>query len=260
MSMTLNLVDRILHRACQLQDIGRSQAALRLLTKLAGWRDLPQDVVEEAHVHLAEIYLEHGEPKRARRHLAVVIAQQPDCAHYHYLMAIAVEDDPNCSAQRAGVHYRRCLALDPEHAESVCDYGLHALRYGRPRAGLKALRRAAELAPDDPDMLGRVAGGLRQANRAEEARSLLRAALFRNPHDRRFRDLLGKHQFELLHARQNEARPSSTAPARAAVILKMPRRTKRLQRVGAKTIRTDAACELRGPTILPFHIRRKQEA
>ena len=181
MSTTLNLADRILDTACNLHHLGRSHDAAQLLNRLASWRDLPRDCAEEAHVRLAEIHLEFEQPKQARRHLAIALALEPECAHYHYLMAVALEDDPKCDPRRADGPYRRCLALDPEHAEYQCDYGVYAVQQGRARAGLAALRRAAALAPDDPDMLGRVAAGMRQADRADEAKELLRAALFRNP-------------------------------------------------------------------------------
>src|SRR5438128_2854671 len=96
MSTTLNLADRLFQNACNLHQLGRSSAAARLFARLAAWRDLPRDLAEEAQVRLAEIHLEHEQPKQARRHLAVALALQPDCAHYHYLMAIALEDDPKC--------------------------------------------------------------------------------------------------------------------------------------------------------------------
>src|SRR5207253_10871596 len=134
----------------------------------------------------------------------VAMTGQPDCAHYLYLLAIALEDDPKCDPRRADAPYRRCLELDPDHADYQCDYGLYAIRQGRVRVGLAALRRAAALAPDDPETLGRVADGLRQADKQVEAKELLRAALFRNPRDHRFRNLWTKHQFELLHAAQRQ--------------------------------------------------------
>jgi len=259
-SMTLNLVDRLLHSARNLHEHGQSDAAAKLLGRLSGLSELPRDVAEETHVRLAEIDLEHDRFKQARRHLAAALAHDPDSAHYHYLMAIAVEDDPHCNPERAAVHYRRALRLDPEHADHQCDYGLFAIRHGRTRAGLAALRRAANLAPDEPSIVGRVAEALRQAERRDEARALLRAALFRNPHDRRFRDLWNQHQFNALHADQNQGSDRYTIRTDEPVILPFPRPKRRVQKHGSKTIRIDAPTELSGPKTLPIHVQRKKDA
>jgi Tfp pilus assembly protein PilF len=260
MSMTLNLVDRLLDRARNLRRHGQNEASARVFSRLTGLRDLPADIAEEAHVGLAEIRLEQEQHKQARRHLAAAIAHEPGCAHYHYLMAVAVEDDPHADPKRAGVHYRRSLALDPDEATYQCDYGLFALRHGNRRAGLAALRRAAAAAGDDPEMLGRVAAALREADRADEARSLLRAALFRNPRDRRFRDLWERHQFDMIHAAQQECsqRWSVNAPAPVLLPFRLPK--KRVRRVGDKLIRTDGPETIRGPKILPMQLTRKKDA
>jgi tetratricopeptide (TPR) repeat protein len=260
MSKTLNLTDRLLHHARRLQEVGRTHEALRRYQQLARLADLPGEVVKEVHVHLAEIYVGQGEARRARRHAAVAIALEPECSDHHYLMAIAVEEDAEGDPRRAAVHYRRCLALEPQHAAYYCDYAAHALRYGQRAAGLKALRRAAELAPDDPETLSSVASGLRKANRAEEAKALLRAARFRNPREPRWRTLLDQHHFELLVARQHEERRVPPPAEHVPVILKLPRKKARVHKVANKTVRIDGPADLRGPTILPFHVRRKQEA
>jgi len=258
-SMTLNLVDRLLHSARNLHEHGQHKAAAKILGQLSGLGELPREVAEEAHVRLAEIHLEHDRLKQARRHLAAALAHDPDCPHYHYLLAIAVEDDPNCDPQKAGVHYRRALRLDPDHADHQCDYGLYAIRNGQTRAGLAALRRAAKLAPDEPSILGRVAETLRQADRCDEAKDLLRAALFRHPRDRRFRELWNQHQFNLLHADQNQGKERYATVAEEPVILPFPH-PKRVQKHGAKTIRIDTPEELTGPKTLPMHVVRKQDA
>lgn len=260
MSRTLNLVDHLLDRARNLRRHGQNEAAARTFGRLTRLQDLPADAAEEAHVGLAEIRLEQEEHKQARRHLAAAIAHEPGCAHYHYLMAIAVEDDPHGDIKRAGLHYRRCLALDPDESSYQCDYGLFALRHGNPRAGLAALRRAAALAADEPEMLGRVAAGLREAERADEAKDLLRAALFRNPHDRRFRDLWERHQFDMVRAAQ-ESPPQRGNEARAEpVLLPFPRPKRRPMHIGEKRIRRDGPERINGPKILPLHVKRKKDA
>ncbi len=260
-SHTLNLVDRLLDLGRNLQVHGQHTKAAGLLARLARFRELPRDVAEEAHVRLAEIELERNQPKQARRHLVTALAYQPDCAHYHYLLAVAAEEDPNGNPQQAALHYRRCLELDPEHPDYWCEYAHFALGQKQTRSALAAWRRAADLAADDPDTLGQVAAGLRRANKQDEAKQLLRAALFRHPHDRRFRGLWDKHQFDLLHAAQQPApreprRQESSEP----MILPLVRPKKRTQKAGAKIIRTDGPGKLKGPTILPFRVARKKDA
>lgn len=259
-STTLNLVERLLHSARNLHEHGQHQAAAKLFARLTGLGDLPREVAEEAHVRLAEIHLDNDRLKQARRHLTAALAHEPDCAHYHYLLAIAVEDDPNCDPKRAGVHYRRGLRLDPDHADYQCDYGLYAIRNGQTRAGLTALRRAVKLAPDEPTILGRVAEALRQADKADEAKDLLRAALFRQPRDPRFRDLWNRHQFSALHAAQNRTNERYATVKDEPVILPFPRPKRRVQKHGGKTIRIDAPAELEGPKTLPMHVVRKKDA
>lgn len=260
MSTTLNLVDRLLDRARNLRRHGQNEASARVFSRLAGLRELPADVAEETHVGLAEIRLEQEQHKQARRHLAAAIAHQPNCAHYHYLMAVAVEDDPHADPKRAGVHYRRSVALDPGEAAYQCDFGLFAVRHGNRRAGLAALRRAAAVAPDEPDTLGRIATGLREADRPDEAKALLRAALFRNPHDRRFRDLLDRHQFDLSRVAQEAPAQLWNGGAPEPILLPFRQPKKRVRHASDKTIRIDAPEKFRGPKILPLHVSRKQDA
>lgn len=260
MSATLNLVDCLLFSARNLRDLGQDHAAARLFSRLAGLRDLPADLAEEAQASLAEIELGHDRFKQARRHLTVALTHQPDCAHYHYLLAVAVADDPDSDPKRAGVHYRRCLANDPDHFDCLCDYGVHSLRHGQKRAALTALRRAAMLTDDVPEALGRVAAGLREADKSGEARELLRAAMFRHPRERRFRDLWDRHQFDMLRVTQQKPSERWTPTDDGPVVLPFRRPRKKSQRVGGKTIRIDAASDLKGPTILPMHATRKKNA
>lgn len=206
MSTTLNLVDRLLSLARTYHTVGREHDALRLLTRLGGFRELPAAAAEEAQARLAEIHLRWHRHKRARRHLTAALRHQPDSARYHHLMAQAVEADRHGDPQRAAEHYRRSLELDPEQPECLGDYGLLALRLGQTEEGLDCLRRAADLRPADPQPLTRLVEGLRLAGRRDEARAALRLALFRNPRDARFRKLWDDFQFDQLRREQEAAR------------------------------------------------------
>jgi tetratricopeptide (TPR) repeat protein len=195
MSMTLNLIDRLLARGRTLQRLGRDRDALRLFRRLAQFRELPAAAAEEAQARLAEIQLDRRRYHRARRHLAAALRHQPDSARYHYLLATAVAAEDTGDPRRAAQHYRRSLQLDPRQPACLIDYGQLNIREGRLEAGLTCLRRAVELAPENVHAVRCLAEGLVKARRFEEARSVLRLALFRNPRDGRFRQLANDFQF-----------------------------------------------------------------
>lgn len=213
MSKTLNLAHRLLALGRKLQGLGLYVEALRLLTRLSGLGDLPAEVAEETHQRLAEIQLRRRKFARARRHLAAALSQQPGNPRYHYLMAGAIAADRKCDPNRAAAYYRRCLELDPQQPRYLCDFGLSALGLGQREDGLKALRHAFELAPDDPRIVGKVAAGLRQEGEIEEARTTLRTAQFRNPRDTRFQKLWTDFQFQLLSDQQQQACPGNAKAA-----------------------------------------------
>jgi tetratricopeptide (TPR) repeat protein len=246
--MKLNFVEHLLAHGRQLHRLGQTPQATRVLQRVIGLRDLPADVVEDTHRELAELHLEQGKYRLARRALAAALAQQPGEPHYHFLMGVAVLDDPNGQPRRALAHLRTALRLDPDNAEYNLEFALLALSLDKSRAALTALRRAAKLAPDNPEVLGRVADGLRGAGKHDEARALLRTALFQHSRDRRFRDLWSRHQFELLHAAQERQATTWTPGEQKPVILKFvrPRKTVKL---GEQTIRTDSP-ETTGPKLL----------
>jgi Flp pilus assembly protein TadD len=211
MSPTLNLVDHLLARGRRFQQIGRPHDALRVLTRLAAFRDLPAPVAEEAQFRLGELQLRRRKYPRARRHLAAALRHAPDNARYHYRLAAAFDLGRDADPARADEHYRRSLERDDTQTDCLCDGGKLALRLGQVEEGLRRLRRAAELAPDDPKVLAKVVEGLRLASRADEARSLLLAARFRHPRDARYRKLWDDFQFQHARRVQDEARRGLTS-------------------------------------------------
>lgn len=206
MSMTLNLVNRLLEMGQTLHDLGRDHDAFPILSRLSSFRELPAEVAEETQVCLAEIELRRGNHRRARRHLAAALRHQPDCGHYHYLMAVALEADDKADPERAVEHYRRALKFDPNHASCLGDYGLLAIQRGRTEEGVKCLRRLVDQAPDDPEAVHKLITGLRLAGRSGEARAALLAARFRNSRDRRFLKQWNDFQFQELRQAQQTAR------------------------------------------------------
>jgi len=215
MSRTLNLADRLLGMGRTFQGLGRDRDAVHILGRLASFRQLPKEIAEETQVRLGELFLRRQRFRRARRHLTAALAHRPESARYQYLMASALAADERVDPKRAVDHYRKSLQLDPRQPRCLGELGLLALRLGQTEKGLAWLRQGAELAPDDPEAVGRLVEGLRQLDRGEEARAALRAALFRHPRDRRFQKLWQDFQFHQL-CREQEAGRNAGSPAGSA--------------------------------------------
>jgi tetratricopeptide (TPR) repeat protein len=261
MSTTLKLVDHLLTRGRSFQQLGRSHDALQVFNRLAALRDLPPQVNEETLSRLAEILLGEGRYVKARRHLTALLVQCPKTARYHYLMASALEADERANPQRAADHYRRSLALDPNQPRCLGEYGLLALRLGQSEEGLAKLRQAVQLAPGNPEVLGRLVEGLRQLGRDDEARNALRAALFANARDRRFRELWNDFQFRILHEEQKRKRRGEPAqpPAKHPDVL--PFVAPAAERIGEKVIRRDPPSLPQPPHVpQPGRVRGKKHA
>lgn len=246
MSTTLNLADCLLAKGRTLQELGRPHDALRLLTRLAGFRELAPAVAEETQTRLAELLLRRRHYLQARRHLTAALAHRPNNARYHYLMATAWEADQKGDRQRAAEHYRRSLQLEPKQPDCLSEFGLLAVRLGQTEEGLKCLKQAVELTPNAPQVVHRLVRGLREAGQADEARNVLRAALFRNPRDGRFRKLWNDFQFQQLRRHQETARQSGEedeAGGERPVLLPFvrPEPTETPSRGSRKILRRDAA-------------------
>ena len=141
MTNTLNFLDHLLSLGRKYQELGRLTDAEDVLGKLAGFRELPADAAEEAQARLAELHLRRRKYGRARRCLTAALANRPDSARYHLLMAAALQADDRGDLQRADVHYRRSLELDPQQVKCRSDSGLLAVRLGEPRKGCRDCAR-----------------------------------------------------------------------------------------------------------------------
>jgi len=245
MSRTLNLVDRLAERGRQLQAMGRTAEALHVLGSLARFRELPKALAADTECRLGEMHLLRGERGQAGGNLNAALRLQPDTARYHQLFAAALEEDEEADPNRSLAHYRRSLALDPNQPRCLCDFGLLALCLDQTKEGLAALRRAAELAPDDPEIIALVVDGLRDSGHESEARKTLIAALFRNSRDGRFRKLWNDFRFQQLHDGQQTERQKNGHPIAGydgpkvlpfVRVMAEPARTQ----IGQATIRRDA--------------------
>jgi Tfp pilus assembly protein PilF len=203
---TLNLVDRVLALGRRYQEIGRQRDAVMVLSRLSRFRYLPAEAAEETQARLAEIYFKRRKYKQARRHLTAALRHQPSNARYHYLLAVALQAEEGAELERAGEHYRRALELDPGHVQCLADYGHLLLRLGQTEEGLSRLHEAAERAPEDVEVLGKLVKGLRLSGRSEEARSVLQQAMFRNARSPRFRKLWNEFRFQQARRRHEAER------------------------------------------------------
>lgn len=218
-STRLNLVQHLLDHARYLQQLGRTQDTLRLLTQLSRFRDLPADAAEEVQFRLGQLWLRRKKPRRARRHLAAALAYNPNNARYHYFLACAYDTRRDGDPDRAAEHYRTSLQLDATQTDCLCAWASLALELGRSEEAVDALRAAAMQAPDDVKLLSKVLTGLRRAGRADEARRLLVAARFRHPRDARYTALWNRFQFDAARLGQERARRQRTRPAAEPVLL-----------------------------------------
>jgi Tfp pilus assembly protein PilF len=222
MMPTLNLVDRVLAMGRRYQEAGRHRDAVSVFTRLARFRYLPAEAAEETQARLAEIQLKRRKYRHARRHLTAALRHQPDNARYHYLLAIALQAEEGADLQRAGEHYRRALELDPGHVKCLADYGHLLLRLGQTDEGLERLRQAAEGAPGDVEVLGKLVKGLRLTGRTDEARSVLQIALFRNSRSPRFRKLWNEFRFQQARRRRETERLQCNGEAEAEQPVLLP--------------------------------------
>lgn len=224
MSRTLNLAESLLARGRNYHELGRPAEAVAVFKRLARLAELPPTIAEETQVRLAEIHLSRRHFHGARRRLTAALLYHPQNARYHYLMASALVADPKADRYRAAESYRQSLSLNPNQPTCLSEFGQLALQLGQTEEGLTNLARAAELAPNDPMIIERYATALHQEGKVTEAAAVLRAALFRNARDSRFRRLWNNFQFQQLRDQQAAGR-----------------RAERQQRADAE-----------GPVLLPF--------
>jgi tetratricopeptide (TPR) repeat protein len=216
MSKTLNLCEYLLYEGRRYSALGVDRRALRSFAHLIRLRDLSPEIAEETQICLAELSLKQRKFAKARRHLTAALAHSAANPVSHYLIATAHAEDPRGDRGLALYHYRQCLHLDPENAQYHCDAGLFALNFRRTREGICWLNRAAELAPDDAEILEEVIRGLQEYGRRDEAQILARSAFFRNHRNPRFQRLW--HDFAFRQLEKRQCRLKTPQPIRRTII------------------------------------------
>jgi tetratricopeptide (TPR) repeat protein len=259
MGRTLNLVELLLTSGRHLCEIGRTTEALDVLTRLAGFRQLPSHIVEEIQALLADIHMQRENYVRARRHLTAALAFRPLNAEYHYMMAIAIEEDDHADLKRAEMYYARAVQEEPDNASYWADYGSYLFRIGKTKSALKAIRKAYKLALHNPEIVAQVGEVLRREDYHEEATTKLRAALFHNPGDLRFREVWQEHQFLSISDQQKRQQDVEKRGDRRQGPVLLPftpeEQTGKYLELGEKTFRFDEAepaNDPRSPMRLPF--------
>jgi Tfp pilus assembly protein PilF len=217
----LNLAEGLLGMGRTYQQVGRVRDALTILSHLSRFRELPKEVAEETQARLGEIQLQRKHYVRACRHLRIALSHDPENPRYHRLLATGLRRQGHEQWEIAATHYQQALRRDSEDVDSLTELGLLLIRMGRADQGIAQLRRAVELRPTDPAVLGRLAKGLRRAGRQDEARSELCAARFANPNDRRFETLWRGFQFQRLF-RQQQSRKQQLVSCAGPVLLAFP--------------------------------------
>lgn len=262
MSQTLNLPEELLVLAQLYLHCGRDQKALHVLGKLAELRDLPAALAEETHVSLAEVYLRHRKYKRARRHVTQAMALHPGCARYHYLLAMAVDQDERVDGRRALRHYRRAVELNPDEPAYLSDYGQCLIAHGRTDEGLRFLERAVDQAPCDVSHLRALAMHLLEIGQAEQARRAVQTAIFRNPRDADFKKLWHDLRFIEVQRTQGEigsdgASLVASGPVLLPFVRKKPAVIRSRRMSNGDIARMDSPSAPHGPHF-PRPVRRRQ--
>jgi Flp pilus assembly protein TadD len=207
----LSLFDGGLATATRLYAAGRTERPARLLGQVrAGATDTASAVkvlrVAAAVAITAERYV------RARRLLRDAIALTPTDAGLWFEMGRAFEDDPRGCDRKAARRYKKAAQLNANEPKFKATLGRAMVRINEVGSGVRQLCRAADAAPTDPEVLGVVAEGLREAGRAELAFQLLSKARFLAPKDQGIEHLWARAKYDMLaECQRGGSRPQAVS-------------------------------------------------
>jgi len=137
-----------------------------------------------AYLELGEILVSQGDLAGARDPLEKAAERMPDSGHAQYLLGVVYEKGKDL--ERALQAYSRAAELDPKLAEAHYGRGrlLRDLKKDSPGA-LASLEKAAQLSPDNPDILTDLGAALYDAKQVDRASDVLAKAVktadYRNP-------------------------------------------------------------------------------
>lgn len=119
---------------------------------------------------LADAYFADGEPNKAIAHYERLIGLIPDDLNALNNLAWLYQEREDPRAIRLA---DRASQLAPDNAAILDTAGWSHFRLGNRQRGMELLRRAASLAPDDPDIQYHLAAGLIGTGQADEGKRLL---------------------------------------------------------------------------------------
>uniref|UniRef100_UPI00102C5089 O-linked N-acetylglucosamine transferase, SPINDLY family protein n=1 Tax=Candidatus Magnetaquicoccus inordinatus TaxID=2496818 RepID=UPI00102C5089 len=194
----LNLI-----RLCQAQKRTAETTAL-LQEALSLWPD---------HVDLLRLQGDHlYEQEEAEAALSIyrrIESLQPGLANTANAMGVAWRALGN--NEEAEAAWLRCLCIDPQHVVALANLGTLYRLKKRHEEGLRCLRKAAQLQPDDPDTMASLACTLIDLGLISEAMQLMAPLLVRYPEHL---DLLGMQAFALVQQARIEEGQQLLAKAR----------------------------------------------
>jgi len=210
MSRTLTLCGDGFAVAAGLFQAGRLGRAATALSAIRGGAASPTDAVRALRA-AAAVAVSAEKFRRARNLLREAIALAPDDAGLWFDLGRAYEDDPRGCDRQAARRYKKAAQLNADEPRYKATLGRAMVRINELGSGVRVLCRAADAAPTDPEVLGVVAEGLREAGKAELAFKLLSRARFLAPADAGIEQLWTRAKFDML-AQQQRADGRGSGP------------------------------------------------
>ena len=196
MSRMLSPARDVFDRAEKLAACGHPAEARAVLFELSLDQGLSNGDEYRLKMASAKIALSTGRYVEAKRMLRTARRLRPDEAEIEYLWGQCHENDPYGCDRRAAHKYRKAMTLNASEPKYRAALGRALVRIRNVRSGVKVLRRAAEAAPADPEVLAIVQEGLYEAEQAELALQILNKAMFLAPGNRMVKSLWERARFD----------------------------------------------------------------
>jgi len=206
MSRMLTTIRDEMRRAQGLSKMGQNVLARHLLLDWLVRDGLSAQEIAAVRIASAEVSLAQGRYREARRHLRHAERLGIQDADLYYLWGRAHENDPHGCDRTAARKFRKATILNASEPKYRAALGRALIRISNVRSGVKVLRRAAEAAPTDPEVLDIVRDGLREAEEADLALQILNKAMFLAPGSREVKYLWQRARFDATAQQQKQSR------------------------------------------------------
>ena len=215
MSRMLTSTTEELERVTRLADRGRIAEARFILLELTLREGLSNDEAFRIRMASAMVAFAAERYAEAKRHLRSARRLRPDEAELEYQYGRCHEHDPHGCDRRAARKYRKATKLNASEPKYRAALGRALVRIHNVRSGVKVLRRAAEAAPADPEVLAIVQEGLQEAEQAELALRILNKAMFLAPGNRQVKHIWERAKFDATLEFQKMERERKNPPLEA---------------------------------------------